>query len=337
MKVILFLTSALLQLSVVSQTVSADSMNRKWTKATINIQCTYSMMQYFAALGQASKNHMLPDSIIRLQQQFIINNPIKSNGSAIFVVDKGNYYLLSARHVFQDPTALRQGALCNWIRLIDNPAKAKIPDYVRVDTFANVTTVYETASDDIHILNGMFGKLSDSTYIFSDSSEDLAIVDLSIRPDGEGFIKTLLNRKYEPIKLSDIDSQCYLKKDQDIIAVGYPEHSIVKKYERPAAAEIWMPSEISIPIVSMGKIARPNVRKKFFEGNIFTYHGSSGGAIVRNNKLIGIVSRFENDTTKSQAGDLLYFVSHFIFIKSSLIMPLLRSLQRSNAEMLKHE
>ena len=79
------------------------------------------------------------------------------------------------------------------------------------------------------------------------------------------------------------------------MALGFPIESLVAQKSIPKALYNWSSVNIAIPLVTKGVISNTGNHSKTFEGNIFVYHGNSGGPIISNNKLIGIISRMELD------------------------------------------
>lgn len=142
------------------------------------------------------------------------------------------------------------------------------------------------------------------------------------------FLRTLYKRGYEPISLDDIDTVFNPNKKEEIIAFGFPMESVVALHQYPLSFYTIRSQQISIPMVSTGFYLN-DYGTSAFEGSIFVYHGFSGGPVVQNNKLIGIVSkgvfpRKEVLSTKKNLNS--YLLSQTVFAKSTLILPLLKQL-----------
>ena len=75
------------------------------------------------------------------------------------------------------------------------------------------------------------------------------------------------------------------------MAVGYPDGvSVLGRLTRTDAAAHWSSSHFSLPVVSYGRIAMLHDALSFFWADVSIYPGNSGGALVEDDRLVGIVS-----------------------------------------------
>jgi hypothetical protein len=272
-------------------TITSDSIINKWCHAIINIEAR--------------------------------NGDIGSSGTAIYLEYKKEKYLLSARHVFENPS--KPGFLSDVFLLVENFTERN-KDTVMYDSHANFTFT----GDEVTMLQFYAGGRNYTNFIFSQKDTDLALIHLKKNDFIEsGFIHTLDKRGYKPIFISDIDTICKIKSDQTIFAFGFPEEADVFRYPNSPAL-LWKSQSVSIPVVSIGKIQN-DFNSSFFTAEISVYHGYSGGPIVMKNKLIGIVHGPNPILVKMKTKSTPYYLSqNLLFIKSSLILPLLKKMVSEN-------
>lgn len=244
-----------------------------------------------------------------------------SSGTAIFVSINNRNYLLTARHVLHDPFSLDSNKITDKLILIENYTERDEGD--RYDSARNSYTFV----GDMHFLMFNIKPLNHRPpYLFSTIKEDLAIIDLGQEIGGQSFANTLFKRGYRPITLNDIDTTCDIKYGDRIFAVGFPQESEVDTNHIGPVLK-YRSRFVSIPIVSEG-ILNGRFDSLYFDAYLSIYHGFSGGPIIRNNKLMGIVHGSDpklNKTTSSQLPFYVFF--QLSLIRSNLIMPLIRRLR----------
>ena len=254
---------------------------------------------------------------------FFVESPLhqRFSGTAIFLFYKGNYYLITARHVIVDTSASYPNQIFRKIMLVDD--YTTIQDHSKdIIIGSNVITKnYELTTLD---------QFPDIFCELSSKNDDIGIIKLTgIKPllEGKWFVETLIKRGYTPITIEDIDTVCNITQNQKIMAIGYPIESTVGYKNLPKALYNWEAQAISIPMVTKGEISDVGKGKNDFQGNIFYYHGNSGGPSISNNKLIGIVSSFTQTPTYTDNKKRIYFLYNSDFKKSSLIYTLLKKLE----------
>lgn len=246
------------------------------------------------------------------------NNGQIASGSAIFMIYHDRLLLLTARHVVHDWTSTDPNKISDMIVLIENLTERDIKD-----TYDSARNSY-TFVGDFHFL--FFGRSSESRWAFSSIEKDLAVIDLSVGIPAQSFANTLFKRGYRPIFVKDIDTLCNIKEGDKIMAVGYPVESEVDTNKAGPLLK-FTSRFISLPMVTEGTTngISDNI---FFDANLFVYHGFSGGPIIKNNQLIGIVHGGYPQPTRKQSKQLpLYLKLQLQLIKSTHIMQLLRQLK----------
>ena len=91
---------------------------------------------------------------------------------------------------------------------------------------------------------------------------------------------------------------------------------------------VFQSNNVTIPIVSVGKTLEGKWPAQFVVSDVFVYHGNSGGPLIHNNKVIGIVhgANLELRDVNGTRLRKYYFLNGNQFIKARYIMPLLRVL-----------
>lgn len=306
-----------------------DIIIDKWIKATINIEGRPNFTDTKEYQGMTKKYF---DKIIT-QDEYVAyitraaREVSRFTGTAIFFKYNNKHYLITARHVLENtnPPIYNNSdtdRVFDIIMLIANGSSLIEGNTVQHDIQSNdniLLTNYNTGTD--------YGR----PFAFSSKDDDLAIlkIDHNEFPDGKGFVSTLLKRGYIPIEISDIDTKCDLVKGQEIMALGFTGDGSVIDQKNLSPAEFnWESDLITLPIVSEGIVANNQSGSNTFSGNIFVYKGNSGGPIISNGKLVGIVSNSTLPIVKTSTSTLNYYRSRNInFIKSSLILPMLEDLE----------
>lgn len=289
--------------------ISEDSVINKWVHAVVNIQGNPSYRAADEQLRGQMREGKIDWDTYRKRSDSLRGPGNFYTGTAIFLKHNNSHYLLTARHVVADPTASDTNDIFQKIILIENDSTINRED------------------EKVYLMNLGSGLPSMRPYIFSSVSEDLAIINLDKSSMEREFKNTLINRGYVPIEIKDIDTVFDVENTDNLLAIGFPQESFIAR--KRVTSTTWESELISLAVVSRGTVLNKNSSSNFFEGSIFYYHGNSGGPVISKNRLVGIVSAFtlEPITTKSNVPFKHYFLYHSVFIKSSLIAPLLKNLE----------
>ena len=110
------------------------------------------------------------------------------------------------------------------------------------------------------------------------------------------------------------------------MAVGYPAESEVDTNKIGPLLR-FKSRAISLPMVTEGTTNGIS-DNLYFDANLFVYHGFSGGPIIKNNQLVGIVhGGYPQANTKHSKQLPFYLKLKLQLIKSTHIMQLLRQLK----------
>lgn len=120
------------------------------------------------------------------------------------------------------------------------------------------------------------------------SEYDIAVI--SLNRDLTGFYQ-LIKDNYRPVTMDDISDEPS-SEGSDIFSIGYPRMSIILECsDLPEAILHWSSAKRTLPIFTFGKVAMLHPDLHYFWGDVRVYHGNSGGPIIEDNKIVGIVSQ----------------------------------------------
>lgn len=124
-------------------------------------------------------------------------------------------------------------------------------------------------------------------YSMSSPAEDLAVISLQRE---QRFTEDLLAAGYEPIDIDDV-AEGPSAEGAEVVSVGYPEATaVVGTQQLHPARRHWASSAISLPVFSFGRVAMSHPRFPFFWADLSIYPGNSGGPVIEEDQLVGIVS-----------------------------------------------
>jgi hypothetical protein len=302
--------------SIKNQQKSMTKTNlEKWVRATINIEgrpaAKYDMAKV-DSITNLFKENRITSKELSDQLAFMNANRPRFSGSAVYLLKDSNHYLITARHVLEDTSG---------------ESEKFFRDMYLIQNASNYTNNQDKGED---WFSTTYGSVS-----VTDRQDDFAVIWLEKCMHGKGLIETLKRRGYEPITMADIDVSGVLTEGQAIHSIGFP----VDFYDKQKLPQfpinvqdfIWNSNFTSFPVVSYGSVESPNYRPHFFSGGIFIYHGNSGGAVVSNNKLVGIVHGFElKDTKAADYRFVRYYNRHMLLIKMDLLIPALSEITSIN-------
>ncbi|MEO6230789.1 MAG: serine protease [Ferruginibacter sp.] len=279
-----------------------------WTKAVINIEgqhSKYSLNQINDSLFVAQKEGRIKNNddeksvLLRLISQ---KNTL--SGSAVYVLYNKNEYLISAKHVLVDPT---------------------ISNYL-------IQNVSIRTPLDMYLSGAVNNSVINTNKFKSVISDSLDLCVISLKDSQSVNLRSLLKQGgYAPVIIDDKDLSLESKVGDDINAIGFPDISTIQRLPRWNTLQA---SNIVVPVTTFGKISMFHPKLPFFYADITIYPGNSGGPIISNGKLIGIVSQQVKIPTsivdKSGAElnlDIYSRGSLAVIIKANHLLKLLKQLE----------
>lgn len=299
---------------------SAQAQNQKlneekWIKAIINLDTRQSGGTQLSNLWKDLVSKKIDSETYQIRSQEIHSNLNRFTGSALYFKYNGREYLLTARHVLEDTSdEIREYGerVFNKFFLVDN-----YQDYLKNKGISD-------HSPRTMVMNINAGTPDMRPFAFSKTS-DIAIIGLNTRSTSN-LRKTLKDRNYIPIDFADIDTTCNIKPGNEIFSVGFTSDLFLLGKKQISTAEMnWESELVTVPILSKGTVDIL-INETQFAGNIFVYTGNSGGPIIFNNKLVGIVTG--GTYTENIAAGFLYYRRLLIMVKSSEILPLLKDVEQ---------
>lgn len=109
------------------------------------------------------------------------------------------------------------------------------------------------------------------------------------RDETKDFAEELLELGYEPVSVSDILNEP-TSEGCDIFTVGYPGSVTTHKMEDFTEWSHKVSPYFSFPNFSFGKVSMFHNFPEYFWADISVAPGNSGGPVIQNDKLVGIIS-----------------------------------------------
>jgi hypothetical protein len=279
----------------------------KWKKAVIHLECATDSEHFYDRIKRIEvlRNELEEGKITHAEfaeQISTKSRDIRYHGTAIFLSHHSKRYLITARHVLWDKHSaereyqeeLDRAQRCpehmrpSLIELAKERAIDKIFGIVfRVPSLDEVLQGYSNR-DRAFLMNLGAGTSFTVPYTFSSPDLDIAVVSLDQRDSR--FADELISKGYESITLSDIGG-APSREGAEVYTVGYPSPTALLGQigQHPAVAH-WSSSYFSLPTFSFGRVSMLHDALPFFWVDMSIYPGHSGGPIIENDKLVGIVS-----------------------------------------------
>jgi len=234
---------------------------------------------------------------------------VRRYGTAVFFASEGRRYLITACHVLHD----EEQALANMRR--EEEDAQRWPESMRADLLESASKrerdrIYGLVLrvprfDDTNntrrtpFLMNLGAGTSDSTPYTFGTELDLAVVSLDQR--NRDFADELIATGHVPIGPTDL-ADGPEEEGQYVLALGLSV-SPVSQVLLPSAEQHWSSSLISLPAFSFGRVSMLHDALPFFWTDLSAYPGHSGGPVVANDRLVGILTHqattpiTENDLT----------------------------------------
>ena len=280
-------------------------MLERWKNAVVHLECVRNSVSFedhferkSELQAQLDNGEISVDVFDEVSHRGI--RDVRFHGTALFILHEGRRYLLTARHVLfdeQDAETERQvfervssGCSADERERVLAEFKKRVSKNIFPIIF-RVPSINEVLKDQPALgilMNLGAGHPDFSPYTFSDPNLDLALISLDARHDG--FANELTARGYIPIPSTDIGDGPDFE-GQELFAVGFPSSTaLLGQLDLPPAVSHWSSSDYSLPISSFGRVAMLHTELPFFWADISIYPGNSGGPVVANDRLVGIVS-----------------------------------------------
>lgn len=280
-------------------------MLEKWKQAVIHLECATDSEHFHDHIKRVDEQRALLDQGQITQEQFSEavlrrSRDVRFHGTALFLAHAGRRYLLTARHVvwnelsanreleeetqhaLASPEDMRQDLLQSALERAQN----KIFNIIlRVPSLNEVLAKQE---DRQFLMNLGSGASFTVPYTFSNPEHDLALISLDQRDSR--FADELVARGYAPISSDDI-ADGPAAEGQEAFTVGFPSSTaLIGQISQHPASAPWSSSHLSLPVLSFGRVSMVHDTLPFFWVDMSIYPGNSGGPVIADGRLIGVVS-----------------------------------------------
>lgn len=290
---------------------------RGWERAVINIE-TESAKYYeheqdsiFKAMLKGREGtQQLVDSAAS-----VMNATSISTGTAIYIKFNGRKYLLTAKHVIFDSAAIKEKIYqtatgkYKWEKLEGIAGRISIRTPFQYYLKTGKLNNYAVITNNLYEGRRPYLFISDST------GDGIGIISLQANKYFKMLDTTLIRNGYQAIELRDIITEEKIKILDKVYCIGYPEGiSIVGRFGFP------QPTLISQQIETVNSFVVEGYVSMFEEGiqhyfvDISISPGNSGSPIIKNGKLIGIVSGLNKTKIYvggNQLNDNIFGLGHF--------------------------
>jgi hypothetical protein len=279
---------------------------KEWKKAVINIEgaadskSNDQLMQYISSLrlsllkGEITREDFKSSFELALtmsKEALTHTRDIRESGTAIFFLHEGHYYLFTARHVVID----ERRAAANTHSLTESDDAIyriffKVPS---LDEFIN-SVVSNSPLATASLMNLGAGPDMCRAYTVSTEEEDLAIISLTAQHSSQGkfFTHVLLELGYEPCTFDDLADEPS-EEGAEIYTVGFPGAISILGHlvDMPEHEKHWSSYTVTQPVFAFGRVAMMHPGLDYFWCDISAFPGNSGGPIIEDGKLVGIISQ----------------------------------------------
>lgn len=279
-------------------------MLEKWKKAVIHLECATDSEHYYDRIKKMRERRALLNEGKITREQFAeqIANPsrdLRYHGTALLITHAGRRYLLTARHVLWDERSAKRELEEEIQRLLSKPEEMRqyfiqsAREHSASRIFGiifrvpSVDEILAKRENQEFLMNLGAGTPSSAPYTFN-VDQDLALISLDQRPSD--FADELKELGFVPIDSSEIaDGPDH--EGQEVFTIGFPSStSLIGQITQHPASAHWSSRHFSLPVSTFGRVSMLHQILPFFWADMSIYPGNSGGPVVANERLVGVVS-----------------------------------------------
>jgi hypothetical protein len=322
-------------------------MNR-WKRAVIHLECAADGEHLFdRAMRTTRVRQSFERGEIDIKEYAVeiakpTSHDIRYQGTAVFLRDRNRRYLVTARHVLWDEPASKREYDYDIERFSKLPPEQhshafRNADLAALDTiFMNIfrvpslDEVMQGGSNERKSLWSLgTGWVQSPRYTYSEPARDLAIISLDQR--NTDFADELEARGYEPVAAEDLADEPS-SEGAEIFTVGYPgATSVLGDVDSTPVEAHWGSTVYSLPAFTFGRVTMLHDRLEFFWADMSIYPGNSGGPVIENDRLVGIVCRQATIPVEG-ADDVSVRIPFGMIIKAKFVRVLLARQQVKDDE-----
>jgi hypothetical protein len=272
-------------------------MNEQWKRAVVHLECVTDSDRYYKKEKELrtkySQNEISQEEYTKIYQgefgekREAYGRDVRFHGTAIFVSHNEKRYLLTARHVLFDEHLAKRAPDEYGIFSQYLSDKFIFKHIFRVPSLdeALLNKKLDVPESLMNLQTGVYDYLP---YTFSAPDLDLAIISLDQRETT--FADELINLGYNPIP-SELIEDGPTSEGVELFTVGFPSSTaLIAQLKQDPGMAHWSSSYVSLPVYSWGKVSMLHSELPFFWTDMSIYPGNSGGPVIENGKLVGIVS-----------------------------------------------
>lgn len=285
---------------------SLPSIIEKWKHATIHLECAVDsksldeQMKIFNEQVEGLRKNEMVD--YDFSNHNYSGRNIRYRGTALFIKYKNKKFLVTVRHILHDTLQAKRYIEENLERLILQHLEIEVDDSLeiikksekiifskifRVMSWNELYSRKDNSPINEFLMNLGSGPESFSQYTFSEPNIDLAVISLERQ---KNFVKDLEANGYSSIQIDSMWNT-ELQEGDNLFCIGYPQTtSELVILSLRSAIKNWRSPVISLPTISFGKVAMFHDSLTFFWGDMSVYPGNSGGPVISQNRLVGLIS-----------------------------------------------
>jgi len=321
-------------------------MLEQWKKAVIHLECATDSEHFYDRIKRIEIQRKQLELGEITHEQFGQelsgrSRDIRYHGTTLFVKHNEKRYLVTARHVvFDELSATREiqeeeQRMSSWpehaqASLLQSAyERASERIFNMIFRVPSLDEILKSGSDSHREFLMNLGAGGPMAYTFSLPELDLAVISLDQRDSR--FAEQLIKLGYNPIDSKEIVEQPSCE-GCEVFTVGYPSSTalIGQVSQHPATAH-WSSSHFSLPVFAFGRISMLHEQLPFYWTDMSIYPGNSGGPIIQDGKLVGIVSA-QATLSIDDVPDVRMRIPFGKIIKSKYILDLLRIQSEKDAQ-----
>jgi hypothetical protein len=282
-------------------------MNTKWKRAVIHLEAAADELAWEEQRKRIDQFHKEWQKGERPVEEIAAEllprgREIRCRGTAVFLTHKNRRYLVTARHVLTDPK-IAAGApgmdTPAWVPEI-YPGERQERHQQRIDNWIfpiifRVPSLDEVKAGGVDrplafLMNLAAGVTWMLPYTFSTPALDLAVISLDQSGLTRTFADELVSVGFAPATLDDVAAQPSAE-GAEIYSVGYPDATAtLGTLPLHQAVAHWASSAFSVPVSAFGRVGMLRDDLDHFLADMSIYPGNSGGPVIEDDKMVGIVS-----------------------------------------------
>ncbi|MGA0594094.1 S1 family peptidase [Enterovirga sp. CN4-39] len=269
----------------------------RWKRSTVHIECAGDSVPFatrelelWQARARLHLGEITDEDYRAVWNRIEPSLDRRHTGTAVYMVHRGRKILVTARHVLHDEESEKAVRVRDQtFRYGSRDSESEVFNAVfRVPTLSEFRDHKAPPGFPLHTVSlNNLGAGGRHEFSFSTPELDLAVISLERRTtyfandlDGNGFV---------PIDTDDL-ADGPSKDAAEIFTVGFPGVSEVGRQQLDRGSSHRGSASVSVPIGSFGRVSMLEDDLPYFWADLSIYPGNSGGPVIEDNKLVGIVS-----------------------------------------------